>query len=314
MIAGLDIGGTKCAVVLGKEREAECPELVYRKEIPTRGSSGDILAALTEELKKQCPLSEIEGVGISCGGPLDAERGIVLSPPNLPDWREVPVTKLVTERTGAPSYLQNDADACALAEWKYGAGRGASNVIFLTFGTGLGAGLILDGKLYVGACGRAGEAGHVRLEKFGPVGYGKAGSFEGFCSGGGIAQYVSARVMEARQRGETLDFSWECGVSGAKDLGQAAEAGSLAARRIWEEIGEYFGRGLAILCDILNPERIVAGGVYMRSGKWMQEGIRRTLEAEALCPVPVAPAQLGEKIGDVAALTVAAYGLAQGKK
>ena len=118
MIAGLDIGGTKCAVVLGKEREAECPELVYRKEIPTRGSSGDILAALTEELKKQCPLSEIEGVGISCGGPLDAERGIVLSPPNLPDWREVPVTKLVTERTGAPSYLQNDADACALAEWK----------------------------------------------------------------------------------------------------------------------------------------------------------------------------------------------------
>ena len=240
--------------------------------------------------------------------------GIVLSPPNLPDWREVPVTKLVTERTGAPSYLQNDADACALAEWKYGAGRGASNVIFLTFGTGLGAGLILDGKLYIGACGRAGEAGHVRLEKFGPVGYGKAGSFEGFCSGGGIAQYVSARVMEARQRGETLDFPWECGVSGAKDLGQAAEAGSLAARRIWEEIGEYFGRGLAILCDILNPERIVAGGVYMRSGKWMQEGIRRTLEAEALCPVPVAPAQLGEKIGDVAALTVAAYGLAQGKK
>ena len=187
-------------------------------------------------------------------------------------------------------------------------------MIFLTFGTGLGAGLILDGKLYIGACGRAGEAGHVRLEKFGPVGYGKAGSFEGFCSGGGIAQYVSARVMEARQRGETLDFPWECGVSGAKDLGQAAEAGSLAARRIWEEIGEYFGRGLAILCDILNPERIVAGGVYMRSGKWMQEGIRRTLEAEALCPVPVAPAQLGEKIGDVAALTVAAYGLAQGKK
>lgn len=170
-------------------------------------------------------------------------------------------------------------------------------MIFLTFGTGLGAGLILDGKLYIGACGRAGEAGHVRLEKFGPVGYGKAGSFEGFCSGGGIAQYVSARVMEARQRGETLDFPWECGVSGAKDLGQAAEAGSLAARRIWEEIGEYFGRGLAILCDILNPERIVAGGVYMRSGKWMQEGIRRTLEAEALCPVPVRLRSSGKRSG-----------------
>lgn len=117
MIAGLDIGGTKCAVVLGKEREAECPELVYRKEIPTRGSSGDILAALTEELKKQCPLSEIEGVGISCGGPLDAERGIVLSPPNLPDWREVPVTKLVTERTGAPPIFKTTPTP---ARWRNG--------------------------------------------------------------------------------------------------------------------------------------------------------------------------------------------------
>ncbi|MFR1983123.1 MAG: ROK family protein [Christensenellaceae bacterium] len=121
MIAGLDIGGTKCAVVLGKEREAECPELVYRKEIPTRGSSGDILAALTEELKKQCPLSEIEGVGISCGGPLDAERGIVLSPPNLPDWREVPLQS--RDRKDGLLLSSNDADACALAEWKYGAGR-----------------------------------------------------------------------------------------------------------------------------------------------------------------------------------------------
>ena len=120
------------------------------------------------------------------------------------------------------------------------------------------------------------------------------------------------RALWKRGRGEKRSIF--PGNAGAKDLGQAAEAGSLAARRIWEEIGEYFGRGLAILCDILNPERIVAGGVYMRSGKWMQEGIRRTLEAEALCPVPVAPAQLGEKIGDVAALTVAAYGLAQGKK
>lgn len=193
-------------------------------------------------------------------------------------------------------------------------GQGSVERDFSHFRDGTGRGVDPGRKAVYRRLRSRGRSGARAAGKFGPVGYGKAGSFEGFCSGGGIAQYVSARVMEARQRGETLDFPWECGVSGAKELDKAAEAGSLAARRIWEEIGEYFGRGVAILCDILNPERIVAGGVYMRSGKWMQEGIRRTLEAEALCPVPVAPAQLGEKIGDVAALTVAAYGLAQGKE
>lgn len=317
IIVGIDIGGTKCAVTFAAPQGDRFDFLDKVKEHTITDSPRQAIArfiTLIRERLEKNPSWVLAAIGISCGGPLDAGRGLILAPPNLPLWDNVDIYTPLKQAFGVPVAMENDANACALAEWVYGAGKGTRNMVFLTFGTGMGAGLILGGKLYAGTNDMAGEVGHIRMAQEGPEGYGKQGSFEGFCSGGGIAQYVSARVMEARQRGETLDFPWECGVSGAKDLGQAAEAGSLAARRIWEEIGEYFGRGLAILCDILNPERIVAGGVYMRSGKWMQEGIRRTLEAEALSPIPVAPAQLGEKIGDVAALTVAAYGLAQGKK
>ena len=118
-------------------------------------------------------------IGISCGGPLDCARGRILSPPNLPGWDEVPVVSRLADRFGVPVRLANDADACALAEWRFGAGRGTQNMIFLTFGTGLGAGLILDGRLYRGASSSAGEVGHIRMAVDGPLGYGKRGSLEG---------------------------------------------------------------------------------------------------------------------------------------
>ena len=111
-------------------------------------------------------------VGISCGGPLDSKKGLILSPPNLPGWDNVPVTKLLSEALQVPAFLQNDADACAIAEWRFGAGQGCENMVFLTFGTGLGAGLILNGKLYQGASGMAGEVGHLRLFDNGHIGYG----------------------------------------------------------------------------------------------------------------------------------------------
>ena len=130
---------------------------------------------------------------------MDSARGIIREPPNLPGWVDVPITDMLTARLGLPAALCNDANACALAEWRFGAGKGTRNMVFLTFGTGMGAGLILDGRLYAGTCDAAGEIGHMRLAPDGPVGFFKAGSFEGFCSGGGLAKMGQRLALEAIQ-------------------------------------------------------------------------------------------------------------------
>jgi glucokinase len=143
-------------------------------------------------------------------------------------------------------------------------------MVFLTFGTGMGAGLILDGHLYNGTNGNAGEIGHVRLERFGPVGYGKQGSFEGFASGGGIAQIARTAAVEKLQQGGSVGYcrSWEeLDSVTAKTVAQAADAGDETAVRVYRQTGEMLGRGLAILVDVLNPERIVIGSIFRRSAE-----------------------------------------------
>ena len=184
---GIDIGGTKCAVVKGNLEEGVREKIAF----PTRGAA-ETLEEIFSAVRKLMPASAI---GVSCGGPLDETRGIIMSPPNLPDWDNIHVTDMLEAEFGVKAYLCNDANACALAEWRFGAGRGFDNVVFLTFGTGLGAGLILDGKLYSGTNGNAGEVGHIRLADNGPIGYGKRGSFEGFCSGGGISRLADSMGM-----------------------------------------------------------------------------------------------------------------------
>ena len=308
---GLDIGGTKCAAVLARPTNGR-PEILAKRRFDTAAYPRwqDMLSALAQAVKEMCASLHAQpvGVGVSCGGPLDSRRGLILSPPNLPGWDEVPVCDFLRERFGVPVFLQNDANACAVAEWKFGAGRGCRNMIFLTFGTGLGAGLVLDGKLYSGANDMAGEAGHVRLRADGPVGYGKAGSFEGFCSGGGLRQLAEMRC--AAFDGETTLTADDLS---AKTVAAHADAGDALAKAIYTECGEMLGRGLAVLVDILNPERIVLGSIYARSGHLLRDAMARTLREEAL-PLAldvctVVPAELGDSIGDYAALGVLSCGL-----
>ena len=208
-ILGFDIGGTKCAAITA-EWDNKNIRLIDKVSCPTEKCPPEEmiekLMSLADTILKGMP----DRIGISCGGPLDSKRGVIMSPPNLPTWDNVEIVKQVEEHYGVPVTLQNDANACAVAEWKFGAGRGKRNVVFLTFGTGLGAGLILDGKLYTGTNDNAGEVGHIRLDSFGPVGYGKAGSFEGFCSGGGIAQLAALEgnyhVLPGHNAFSDLDF------------------------------------------------------------------------------------------------------------
>lgn len=235
-----------------------------------------------------------------------------MSPPNLPGWDNIPIVKILSDEFGVPAAIHNDANACALAEWTFGAGKGSRNMAFLTFGTGLGAGLILDGKLYSGTNDNAGELGHIRLSDFGPVGYGKAGSFEGFCSGGGIRQLAQSLVKERLQMGGHVEWCPDGDLEKitAKTVAEAARKGDSLAQEIFDISSRYLGIGLSILIDIINPEVIVIGSIYTRNEDMMKPVMDRVISREAL-PLAakvckVVPAALGEAIGDYAALSVGA--------
>lgn len=265
MILGIDVGGTKTAVLLGT-REGE---VLQRREFPSQAQRGfqalydDIVACAAD-------FGGYAEIGVSIGGPVDWQRGIVQSPPNLPGWDDIPLSTLLGERFGKPCYVEHDGKTGALAEWMFGAGRGCSDMVFLTLGTGLGAGVIANGQLLRGAANCAGEVGHWRIADDGPPAYGKRGSWEGLSSGSGLAQH-----------------------------------GDIALA------GRALGKGLALLIDLLAPERIVLGNLARRLGGAFVDPALDVIREEALpalarrCSVVVS--ELGDAIGDVAALSAAVY-------
>jgi len=247
---------------------------------------------------------------VSCGSPMDHNAGIIQSPPNLPTWVNVPITSILEKEFHAHCQLENDANAGAVAEHRYGAGRGCRNMIFLTMGTGFGAGLIVEGRLYHGASDQAGEIGHVRLTRSGPIGYNKAGSVEGWVSGGGMAQVALRAVELARKKGKKTLLAAclkDQHTITARDVGLAAQQGDTLAKQIIQSTGRRLGEVLAILVDIFNPDRIVIGGLAMRLGETLLVPARKIVKREALAAdvCQIVPAILGEQIGDIAALCVA---------
>ena len=313
MILGIDIGGTKCAVILA-EKIGESIKLTDKRKIPTdlSVSPEKMIDTLINHADDMLKGTKPEKIGISCGGPLNSAAGIIEGPPNLQGWENVKIVEILEKHYGVKAKLQNDANACAVAEWKFGAGKGTKNMIFLTFGTGLGAGLILDGKLYSGTNDNAGEAGHIRLDNFGPAGFGKAGSFEGFCSGGGLAQLGYLKALEKAQTG-IYPLYFKKGMTSqevtAKTVADAADKGDETAKEVYRICGEQLGIGLSVLIDILNPEKIVIGSIFARSENLLREGMERLINKEALpqslkC-CKIVSAALGEKIGDYAAVSAA---------
>lgn len=317
MLLGFDIGGTKCAVVLGRKSENGDLVIEEKKVAPTNlpvYEMIDLLFATADGMLKSHGLTynEVEGIGISCGGPLSSKKGLIQSPPNLPGWDNIPIVELTERHFGQKTLLQNDANACAIAEWKHGAGKGYNNVIFMTFGTGMGAGLILDGKLYSGTTDLAGEVGHLRLANLGPVGFGKEGSFEGFCSGGGIAQLAQTKVRQQLQMGHKVSFCdklEDLPKLTARVVAEAAHKGDEVALDIYRTCGHYLGVGLSLLIDILNPEVIILGSIYGRAKDLLEPYMLQVISNEAIDEsrraCRIVPAHLSENIGDIAALTLA---------
>jgi glucokinase len=310
---GIDIGGTKCTVSLSTIQL----KIIKRIQFATHTEKGpeytikEILKSIAE-IKKKIDYEKVKTVGISCGGPLNSKSGIILSPPNLPAWDNIPIVEIVENYTKRPTFIQNDANACAIAEWRYGAGIGTQNMIFLTFGTGLGAGLILNGKLYTGSNDNAGEVGHIRLEKEGPVGFNKPGSFEGFCSGSGIAKLAKIKAEEKLNKGSAVSYCAsfdELHSITTLQLSKLANLGDKDALEVFNISARRLGHGLSILIDILNPERIVIGSVYARNPHLFDAICNEVILKESIAAsrsvCNIVPAQLGDNVGDIASICVA---------
>lgn len=244
---------------------------------------------------------DLAAVGICSPGPCDIDAGVIRWGPNLPGWRDVPICRYLEERLGVPARLENDANAAAVGEHVYGAGRGCRHLIYITVSTGIGGGLIIDGRLYRGATGVAGELGHMTIEPDGPVcGCGNRGCLEALASGTAIA----ARGEELVAQGGSpllVRLAQEQGELTAAIVGQAAEAGDSACRDIIQRAGYYLGVGLASYVNIFNPEVIIIGGGLAKMGELLLGPARAEMEArampEALKAVQLKPAELGDYVG-----------------
>jgi glucokinase len=319
-LVGVDIGGTKTAVALSTEPPAILRRIAFETNADQdpRPTLARIKEAIREVISaQQLDLADLQAIGVSCGSPLDEINGVIQSPPNLPAWRDVPIKNILEDEFKVKCFLGNDANAGALAERAFGAARGTQNMVFLTMGTGIGAGLILNGQLYQGASKLAGEIGHVRLTQSGPIGHNKNGTVEGWVSGAGMAREARRIVeMEIARGGFTLLASC-MGKDGdalsARDVWNAAQAGDDLALNLVRATGERLGEAMAILVDVLNPECIVVGGLAVRMGEALLGPARAVVAREALTGSSgvcrIVAAELGEQIGDAAALCVALEGL-----
>jgi glucokinase len=318
-VLGVDIGGTKLATVLAT-REGE---IVHKVRRPTDAHLGpDVgVARLVEMLRetiqalpgyKEGLEHKVAGIGVACGSPMDAERGIILGPPNLQTWNPVPIKALLEQEFGLYTRLENDANAGALAEWLFGAGRGRRHVVYLTMGTGIGGGLILDGRLYRGANGNAGEIGHMRVvDRGGPLcGCGKRGCLEAFCSGPAIARRTREALAAARETSDGDQGRGDAGLSrvGAEHLFAAARDGDPLALDLVDETAHYLGVALANVIQAFNPEVIVLGTIATAQGDFFLDRVRRVVRAETWplmsAAVEIAASPLGSRVGDYAAISV----------
>jgi glucokinase len=305
-IVGVDIGGTKVACVLADVEG----NILARQWQWTRSAEGwqAVVAQLfemTEAVLQGVEYLQVRGIGISCGGPLDSQQGIVYSPPNLPGWDAVPIKHLFEERFHLPTRLENDANATALAEHRFGAGQGTRNMVFMTWGTGIGGGLILEGRLYRGTNDLAGEIGHTTVLLDGPrCGCGKRGCLESLASGPAIARRARELVTESSESSVWQKASPD--EVTAQHVVEAAMEGDTFARFVLAEAGTYMGIGIANVAQVLNPQRVVLGTIAVKAGDLVLEPLRRALQLHAWSRVrevlQVVPAELGDRAQDLAAV------------
>ena len=308
-VLAVDLGGTKilAAVVLPDGKIISRNYCLTMADEGPEAVSDRILFAVDRAIAQaKLKTSELIGIGIAAAGILDTNRGIVTTSPNLPYWRNVPLRDIVANKSGVATYMINDASAAALGEHRFGAGMGFDNMIYLTVGTGIGGGIIIDGELYSGTDGCAGEVGHMTIEVDGPQCHcGNFGCLEALASGWAVAKSAITHINNGGESSiiELVDGRLESIT--AETVAVAARRGDRLAADIVSEAAKYLGVGLSNLVNIFNPELIVIGGGLSKMGDMLLKPARKVLRKRAFQlpagTVRVVRARLGSNAGIIGA-------------
>ena len=311
-VVGIDIGGTKLATVVADEGG----NVLQKVRKPTESEKGpqhavQLILNMVDEVLDLARLrrADISGIGVSCGGPLDTKTGIIYSPPNLPGWDALPLKEMIESEFHIPTIIENDANAGALAEARFGGGRGYDYVLYMTMSTGIGGGIVANGEIYHGANDSAGEVGHQILLPDGPLcGCGKYGCLEALCSGPSIARRAQEAVADQPHTRILVLADGQIDRVRSEHVLQAAREDDAVAMALVEETAYYMGWGIANLVNILNPQIVLLGTIAVAAGDLLLDPIRRTVTKMAMQrpveTVKIMPAELGDSIGDLAAISL----------
>ena len=303
---GIDVGGTNVKIALVNDKG----NILYSNSVPTRAEMGyeytvNNIKQAIRDLITETGVTNIDGIGFDFPGQIDYKNGIVRLAPNIPGWVNIPIAKIIEDEFKIPTRIDNDVHCAALGELKFGAGQDCENFICMTVGTGIGSGIVINGKLVRGASNAAGELGHIKLQMHeGPLcGCGDYGCLEAFASGPSIVamaeEYISGgkstKFREMASGGEITPYI----------VAEAAKLGDPVAKRIFTKVGEYIGFGLASVVNLLNPEKIIIGGGVADAGDILIEPIKDTIKKRAMVvagsAVEIVPAKLANTAGVIGA-------------
>jgi len=309
LVLAIDLGGTKIAAGLVSNKGEIISQgylLALAKEGPEAVVKRLFSVAHRTLERAGIKVSRLKGIGIAAAGALDVKRGLVTASPNLPGWRNVPLSDIMTERLGVKAYLINDASAAVFGEHCFGAGKGIANLIYLAIGTGIGGGIIIDGQLYVGVDGCAGEIGHMTVDVNGQrCNCGNVGCLETLASGTAMAKEAIKCLSRGEKSSLVILAKGKLENITAKMIAQAARQGDSLARGVIAKAAHYLGVGMVNLVDIFNPELIIVGGGVAQMGDLFLEPARRVVRERAFSlpahTVRIVRAKLGNNSGIIGA-------------
>ncbi|MBC8248400.1 MAG: ROK family protein [Anaerolineales bacterium] len=311
LIIGVDLGGTQIRAALADGegsilRRTSCLTLAEEGLEPVIGR----IKGAIYEVMGSTERGQVQGIGVVAPGPLDPWKGVIMDAPNLPGWKNVPLKDLMEEEFGLPVFVGNDANLAALAEQRFGAGQGVSDLIYITVSTGIGGGIIADNRLLLGAQGLAGEVGHQTIEAHGPrCNCGNIGCLEALAAGPAIAR--TARELIKTGIGTAIAdlVGGDLDKITAREVNQAAQAGDPVAIELFRQAGFYIGIGIVNLLHLFNSSLIVIGGGVAKAGDLLFEPIRATVRERAMASyywehTPIVPATLGDDVALLGAVAL----------
>ena len=312
-VLAVDLGGTKImtAVVSASGRVLAGERCLTLADEGPEAVIDRLFAALDDILRlENITPTQLGGISIAAAGAVDLKRGLITSSPHLPGWHDVPLKDMVRKKYRVNTYLLNDASAAALGEHRFGAGRGVKNLVLLTVGTGIGGGIIINGRLYQGSSGVAGEIGHMTIDVNGAdCTCGHTGCLETFVSGPAIADGAKRRINRGEKSSLVELAGGKIEEITAEEVGAAAQGGDSLAQSVIAETGTYLGVGLKNVVNIFNPEMIIIGGSVARLGDRLLDPARQVVKETAFRlaarTVRIMPARLGDEAGVLGAAVFA---------